>query len=143
MQMSASSIVSALPWMTCSTLATIVENRSANEVADVRPAICLATGVSLRTITSHVCRVRTVPSVSDLALAVDVGGTKLAAGLVTADGELVARAQAPTPRTNDAEALFAALCAVVAAVGGNGEVAVCGVGCGGPMTAGGELVSPL
>ena len=89
------------------------------------------------------CGVRTVPGVSELALAVDVGGTKLAAGLVTADGALVARAQARTPRTSDAETVFAALCAVVAAVGGNGEVAVCGVGCGGPMTAGGELVSPL
>jgi glucokinase len=78
-----------------------------------------------------------------LALAVDVGGTKLAAGLVTADAEVVARAQAPTPATADAETLFAALLAVVESVGGNGEVDVCGVGCGGPMARGGETVSPL
>jgi glucokinase len=31
----------------------------------------------------------------------------------------------------------------VDAVGGNGEIAVCGVGCGGPMSARGEAVSPL
>jgi glucokinase len=78
-----------------------------------------------------------------LALAVDVGGTKLAAALVSAEGEVAARASAPTPSGGDAESLFRALLAVVDAVGGNGEVAVCGVGCGGPMTAGGEAVSPL
>jgi glucokinase len=79
----------------------------------------------------------------DLALAVDVGGTKMAAGLVTAEGDLVASATSPTPRDADAEALFSVLLAVVDAVGGDGEVSVCGVGCGGPMTRGGEEVSPL
>ncbi|MGH9226414.1 MAG: ROK family protein [Acidimicrobiales bacterium] len=78
-----------------------------------------------------------------MALAIDVGGTKLAAGLVTAEGELVARASAPTPAADDPERLFGVLKAVVDSVGGNGEVVVCGVGCGGPMTAGGEEVSPL
>jgi glucokinase len=81
--------------------------------------------------------------VEDLALAIDVGGTKLAAGLVTSSGEVAARAQTPTPRTDDADALFAALAAIVDSLGGNGDVGVCGVGCGGPMSAGGELVSPL
>jgi glucokinase len=78
-----------------------------------------------------------------LALAVDVGGTKLAAALVDGEGAVVARAQTPTPRTTDAETLFAALAAVVASVGGNGDVDVCGVGCGGPMSRGGDAVSPL
>ena len=78
----------------------------------------------------------------DTALAVDIGGTKLAAGLVTADGEVVASATAPS-RVDDAERLFAVLLALIDSVGGNGEVVVCGVGCGGPMTAGGEAVSPL
>ena len=78
----------------------------------------------------------------DTALAVDVGGTKLAAGLVTADGEVIASASAPS-RADDAEGLFSVLLALVDSVGGNGEVAVCGVGCGGPMTRGGEAVSPL
>ena len=76
------------------------------------------------------------------ALAIDIGGTKLAAGLVTNDGEVVTSATAPS-RVDDGEALFSVLLALVDAVGGNGEVSVCGVGCGGPMTAGGETVSPL
>lgn len=79
----------------------------------------------------------------EVALAIDVGGTKLAAALVTADGEVVATARAPTPKGDDPEAVFGALSAVVDGVGGDGEPVVCGVGCGGPMTAGGEQVSPL
>ena len=78
-----------------------------------------------------------------MALAIDVGGTKLAAGLVTADGDVVARATAPTPTGDDPDAVFDALVDLVDAVGGDGEVIVCGVGCGGPMTPGGEEVSPL
>jgi glucokinase len=78
----------------------------------------------------------------DTALAVDIGGTKMAAGLVTGSGEVVASAAAPS-RAADAEGLFSVLLALVDSVGGNGEVAVCGVGCGGPMTRDGELVSPL
>ena len=80
----------------------------------------------------------------DVALAIDVGGTKLAAGLVTADGELVARANAPTAGAGgDGERLFSILLALVESVGGDGDVVVCGVGCGGPMSPGGETVSPL
>jgi glucokinase len=79
----------------------------------------------------------------DLALAVDVGGTKMAAGLVTAEGELVTSATSPTPREADAENLFSVVLALVDSVGGDGEVVVCGVGCGGPMARGGEEVSPL
>jgi len=86
-----------------------------------------------------------------VALAIDVGGTKLAAGLVTADGELVARATAPTVHgvaatpagDGDGERLFSVLLALIESVGGNGDVVVCGVGCGGPMAPGGETVSPL
>ena len=73
-------------------------------------------------------------------LAVDVGGTKLAAGIVTDEGQLLARAQAPT--AGDAESLFAALLGVIDEVRQGDEV-VCGVGCGGPMTPGGDEVSPL
>src|SRR5205807_1681218 len=81
--------------------------------------------------------------VVQLALAVDVGGTKMAAGLVTAEGDLVASATSPTPREADGEGLFSVVLALVDSVGGDGEVVVCGVGCGGPMTPGGEQVSPL
>jgi glucokinase len=76
-------------------------------------------------------------------LAIDIGGTKMAAGLVTSDGDLVASATSPTPPGADAETLFSVVLALVDAVGGDGEVAVCGVGCGGPMARGGEEVSPL
>jgi glucokinase len=79
----------------------------------------------------------------DVALAVDVGGTKMAAGLVTAEGDVVTSATSPTLRDVDAETLFSVVLALCDAVGGDGEVVVCGVGCGGPMTRGGEEVSPL
>ena len=78
-----------------------------------------------------------------VVLALDIGGTKLAAGLVTGEGELVASASAPTPGTGDAEGLFSALLAVADAVGGDGDLVACGVGCGGPMSPGGAAVSPL
>ncbi len=74
-------------------------------------------------------------------LAVDIGGTKVAVGIVTDDGRLVRSASTPTP----ADGLFDRLVALVDEVraGGDEEPDACGVGCGGPMTAGGEAVSPL
>ncbi len=80
----------------------------------------------------------------DSCLAVDIGGTKLAAGIVTSRGELVAHDKVPTPREADAEGLFVALSDLVTrvAAGQRGLVA-CGVGCGGPMSEAGEEVSPL
>jgi glucokinase len=76
-------------------------------------------------------------------LAVDIGGTKMAAAMVDEGGTLVVEAQASTPRSDDAEATFGALIDVVEKVVASHHPVVCGVGCGGPMTAGGELVSPL
>jgi len=80
-----------------------------------------------------------------MALAVDIGGTKMAAGLVSADGEVLASATAASAgaAAGVGEELFQALVDLVAGVRGDGDIAVCGVGCGGPMTAGGETVSPL
>ncbi|MGI8685644.1 MAG: ROK family protein [Acidimicrobiales bacterium] len=75
------------------------------------------------------------------ALAVDVGGTKLAAAVVDRAGDVVRSARVPTP-SGDAEAVFSAVASLVAEVSDASEV-VCGVGCGGPMTFGGEEVSPL
>ena len=72
-------------------------------------------------------------------LAVDIGGTKIAAGIVGADGSLLRSATAPTPGDD----LFGRLVALVASVRGDEALTACGVGCGGPMTAGGEAVSPL
>ena len=75
-------------------------------------------------------------------LAIDIGGTKLAAGVVDETGRVLHRAEVPTPREGDAEVWFAAVAGVASAVASGDEVA-CGVGCGGPMTPGGEEVSPL
>jgi glucokinase len=80
-----------------------------------------------------------------LALAVDIGGTKLGAGLVDDRGVLVTREQVPTPRASDAEELFSALTRLVDDVRARAHEppSVCGVGTGGPMTPHGEEVSPL
>lgn len=72
-------------------------------------------------------------------LAVDIGGTKIAAGVVSSDGALVRKATAPTPGDD----LFGRLEALVDEVREGEDLSACGVGCGGPMTAGGEAVSPL
>ena len=104
---------------------------------------------------------------ADLALAVDIGGTKIAAGLVSLDGTLVERAMQPTRPWSDpgrrgggdggdgadaeraaaAEALWADLGALIdsvrGAAGPGDRLVVCGVGCGGPMSPGGAEVSPL
>jgi glucokinase len=77
-----------------------------------------------------------------VVLAVDIGGTKLAAGRVDDRGRLLAQATAPTPSGTDEEALFGVLAGLVAAVRVGDEEA-CGVGCGGPMAPAGEQVSPL
>ncbi|HYD10248.1 MAG TPA: ROK family protein [Acidimicrobiales bacterium] len=76
-------------------------------------------------------------------LAVDIGGSKLAAGVVSDAGEILRRVQAPTPAEGAAEPMFDVLRALIAEVLLGHEVAACGVGCGGPMTPGGIAVSPL
>ena len=87
-----------------------------------------------------------------VALAVDIGGTKLAAALVGRDGAVVATTQrsTPTPTGVDPEVVFAALVHLVDAVVDASPpslestvLEVCGVGSGGPMAPGGEEVSPL
>lgn len=52
------------------------------------------------------------------------------------------RHDVPTPVTTDAEVVWIAVVTALAAVG-RSDADVCGTGCGGPMTAGGALVSPL
>ena len=83
----------------------------------------------------------------ELCLAVDIGGTKLAAGLVDEEGTLLGPVRAPTPRSDDPEALFGVLTTlvdeVVAGAPGPDRMVVCGIGCGGPMSPGGDEVSPL
>ncbi|MDZ7734034.1 MAG: ROK family protein [Acidimicrobiia bacterium] len=76
------------------------------------------------------------------ALAIDIGGTKLAAGLVDGDGRLGPHRRVPTP-AHDGEAMFAALVELVHSIDDWEEAVVCGVGCGGPMTGQGAAVSPV
>jgi len=82
---------------------------------------------------------------SGVVLAVDIGGTKLAAGLVDAgEGRVLTRAAVPTPRSDDAEVVFAALVGLLDELGPDRASAdVCGIGSGGPMTPAGETLTPV
>ena len=77
-------------------------------------------------------------------LAVDIGGTKLAVGVVDPHGRVLVQQRGPT-ESPDGEALFAKVVELARAVLDEcGEpVAVCGVGCGGPSRDGHRLISPL
>lgn len=81
-------------------------------------------------------------------LAVDIGGTKMAAAVAAADGRLAGRAQVATPAAGDAAQLWTTLTAlldrVLAASGVRAdELAGVGCGCGGPMEWPAGRVSPL
>jgi glucokinase len=75
-------------------------------------------------------------------LAVDIGGTKLAAGVVGLDGSVLIRDRVPTPARAPWPALARLVSRVQAALPGV-TLQACGVGVGGPMEPGGERVSPL
>lgn len=70
---------------------------------------------------------------NDWALAVDIGGTKLAAARIRDDGSVQVRAHRPTPVTSDGEEIWAALLSVIDDVTAGEEPDGIGVGCGGPM----------
>ncbi len=79
-------------------------------------------------------------------LAIDIGGTKIAVGVVDAEGVLSCRFQAMTPIEGTAqelllvlEGLFDAIENDLDSAGGIDSVRACGVGCGGPMKGGGRL----
>jgi glucokinase len=76
-------------------------------------------------------------------LAVDVGGTKLAAGLVDPGGRVLRASRRPTPADADGDVVWAALAGLVDEVLGDDRVAAVGVGCGGPMRWPAGEVSPL
>ena len=79
--------------------------------------------------------------VPDLYLAIDIGGTKLTAGVVDDTGTVLVRDRVPTPPREVWTAL-ARLVKRVAAASPTPPVA-CGVSCGGPMVAATGHVSPL
>jgi glucokinase len=81
-----------------------------------------------------------------LALAVDIGGTKLAAGLVSADGTVHERRVRPTVASGDAEATWrplAELVAEVRAAAGGRPIAGLGVGSAGPIHLSDGTISPV
>jgi glucokinase len=80
-----------------------------------------------------------------VVLAIDIGGTKMACGVVTARGELLASQRIATPRSDDPDLLFAALeeACRTAIKSRDAKPLAVGVGCGGPMQYPAGVVSPL
>ena len=85
----------------------------------------------------------------DLILAIDIGGTKMAAGLMTLRGDLIDRTQVAVDHSLGEHELFASLAAIAddmlvrAAEHHEMTPLAVGVGCAGPVTANVETVSPL
>jgi glucokinase len=81
----------------------------------------------------------------DLALAIDIGGTTVAAGVVDTSGRLHERATIPTrtPGADEGEVLLARIVELVERFGPFERFRCCGIGSAGPMTRGGTLISPL
>lgn len=77
-------------------------------------------------------------------LTLDIGGTKLAAGLVDGDGALVHHTQAATPG-GDAEAVWTALAGLIDDVltRAGGRVRAVGIGSAGPIDVAAGTVSPI
>jgi glucokinase len=63
----------------------------------------------------------------DRVIAVDAGGTKIAAGIVGRDGSIASRTERPTPKSSE-DAVVAALVDMVAELSANDDVAAIGVG---------------
>ncbi|MDT5249358.1 MAG: glucokinase [Mycobacterium sp.] len=79
-----------------------------------------------------------------LTLALDIGGTKIAAGLIDRDGTLVHRAQQPTPDT-DAEAIWAVTAGLLsdAMREASGGITGVGIASAGPIDLPSGTVSPI
>jgi glucokinase len=75
-------------------------------------------------------------------LAIDIGGTKMAAAVVDGAGRIGWSVRGPTPRGPAGE-VWAALDSLIAAIPAGARPEACGIGCGGPMTEHGDRVSPL
>ncbi|HET6736248.1 ROK family protein [Mycobacterium sp.] len=80
----------------------------------------------------------------DVALALDIGGTKIAAGLVDAEGTLVHQAKLPTPE-GDGEAVWAVADTLIteALAAAGGRVRGVGVASAGPINLPTGTVSPI
>lgn len=80
---------------------------------------------------------------TELVLAVDIGGTKILVGLIDADGTIVASRQVATPAREGAEAIIAAVAGLAKLVlaGAPSAVSRCGVGTAGVVGEHGEITS--
>lgn len=80
-----------------------------------------------------------------LTLALDIGGTKIAVGLVNPAGELVHRAIEPTPKGVDAEHVWAVIARMIADASAvaEGAIRAVGVGSAGPVDLSAGTVSPV
>lgn len=79
-------------------------------------------------------------------LALDIGGTKLDAGVVASSGEILARSRCATPAHGTSGEMWSAITRLfdeVRIAAGSPAIAAVGCGTGGPMSAGGASVSPL
>ena len=78
-------------------------------------------------------------------LALDIGGTKIAAGLVGPDGRLLHREQRPTPRSDDAEVVWAAAEDAIAGAlaAADGDVGGAGISSAGPIHLAEGTISPI
>lgn len=77
-----------------------------------------------------------------LTLALDIGGTKIAAGLVDGDGAIVHHDKLPTPH-DDTEAVWAVVDTLVRAALQRGEVSGVGIASAGPIDLPAGTVSPI
>lgn len=81
-----------------------------------------------------------------LVLGIDIGGTKMAVGLVNQLGDVIVSGRTPTPARSSGDEMLGALFAICSDVmeqGGNPEINGVGVGCAGPMVWPDGVVSPL
>jgi glucokinase len=80
---------------------------------------------------------------TELTLALDVGGTKIAAGLVDDDGTLVASNQLPTPRGDDPEPVWEVVRTLITEMTAEHRVRGAGIGSAGPVHLQTGTVSPI
>ena len=83
---------------------------------------------------------------TDLVAALDIGGTKIAGGLVDGDGALLVRTQRPTPAREGAEAVMGAVADVLAELKASSlweRAGAVGIGSAGPVDASAGTVSPV
>jgi len=80
-----------------------------------------------------------------ITLALDIGGTKMAAGVVDANGRLLHSSRQPTPRSNDPDEVWAAAQRTIdeALAAAGGTVSGAGISSGGPVHLPSGTVSPI